>query len=209
MEPVTGFLARRAPEASVHIQTERLGTAHAVLAARDAIAADQDVIVLYGDTPLVRAETVGRLREAIGTDADIAVLGFDAADPTGYGRLIVEGDRLLAIREENDASDEEKKITLCNSGVIAIRKGLALDLLNAIGNDNAKGEYYLTDAVEIAVARGLKAAAIRCPEEEVQGVNTRAQLAVAEAAVQSRMRMAARPSPANGFRQRSGWRGYG
>lgn len=195
MEAVSAFVGARAPTASIHVQTDRLGTANAVLAARDAIDDARDVVVLYGDTPLVRAETIERLRSAIDHDsghgADIAVLGFDAADPTGYGRLIVDGDRLLAIREDRDASDEEKSIVFCNSGVIAFRNGVALDLLQAIGNDNAKGEYYLTDAIEIAVARGMTAVAIHCPEDEVQGVNTRAQLAAVEASMQARLRLAA------------------
>ena len=191
MDGVRQFLGRKSPSASVHVQTERLGTAHAVLAARAALAADRDTIVLYGDTPLVTAETIDRLRRALADGADVAVLGFDAADPSGYGRLIMEGNRLLAIREERDASGEEKQITFCNSGVIAFKKGLIAELLDAIGNDNAKGEYYLTDAIEIAVARGLKTAAVACPEAEVQGVNTRAQLASAEAAMQARLRAAA------------------
>ncbi|MEJ8573262.1 bifunctional UDP-N-acetylglucosamine diphosphorylase/glucosamine-1-phosphate N-acetyltransferase GlmU [Microbaculum marinum] len=188
MEQVARFAVAQRPDASVHVQSERLGTAHAVLSARGAISPDRDVIVLYGDTPLVQPETLDSLRGAIGDGADLAVLAFEAANPAGYGRLIVEGDRLLAIREDRDASPEEKEISLCNSGVIAFRSGLAIDLLDAIGNDNAKGEYYLTDAVEIAVARGLSAVAVKCPEAEVQGVNTRAQLAAAEAALQARLR---------------------
>ncbi|MCC2111702.1 MAG: NTP transferase domain-containing protein, partial [Hyphomicrobiales bacterium] len=136
------------PETSVFVQKQRLGTAHAVLAAREALSTPADhVLVLYGDTPLMTAATLTRLREALDAGADVVVLGFEAADPTGYGRLIVNGDRLLAIREHRDASDAERAITFCNSGVLGFRGGLLPDLLDRIGNDNAKGEYYLTDAV--------------------------------------------------------------
>ncbi len=188
METVGAFVADRMPGASLHVQTERLGTAHAVLAAGAALRPDRDLVVLYGDTPLVRPQTIDRLRASIGAGAAVAALGFEAVDPTGYGRLLTDGERLLAIREHKDASDEERAITLCNSGIIAISCSVARDLLEAIGNDNAKGEYYLTDAVEVAVERGLGATFIRCDEQEVLGVNTRAQLAAAEACMQERLR---------------------
>jgi len=190
MEVVSAFLQTAAPHASVYVQTERLGTAHAVLAARDALAGEQDVIVLYGDTPLVTPPTISRLKQTLADGADIAVLGFETETPTGYGRLILEGDRLVAIREERDATIEEKSITFCNSGVIGFRGGLLPDILDAVGNDNAKGEYYLTDAIAAAFSRGLKTAAVSCPEAEVQGVNNRAQLAAAEDAMQTRLRNA-------------------
>src|SRR5690606_24204985 len=106
-----------------HIQHEALGTAHAVLAARDAIEGfDGDIIVLYGDTPLLRAESLRALADKLGEGADVAVLGFEARDPAGYGRLVLDAEgNLLAIREEKEASEDEKRITLCNSGVIALR----------------------------------------------------------------------------------------
>ncbi len=191
MEAVAKFLGKRAPEASVHLQSERLGTAHAVLAARDAMTGGRDTVILFGDTPLVTAATIARMRGRLAEGADVVVLGFEAANPTGYGRLVMDGSRLVAIREERDASDEEKAIILCNAGVMAFREGLVPELLEAIGNANAKGEYYLTDAIEIAVSRGLKTACVTCPEAEVQGVNTRAQLAAAEAAMQATLRSAA------------------
>ena len=147
--------------------------------------------MLYGDTPLVRPQTIERLRDSLGAGAAVAALGFEAADPAGYGRLIAEDGHLLAIREHKDASDEEKEITLCNSGIMAVSGTVARSVLDAIGNENIKGEYYLTDAVEVAVKRGLGATFIRCDEEEVLGVNTRAQLAVAEARMQERLREAA------------------
>lgn len=174
-------------------QRERLGTAHAVLQAREALAARQDaVLVLYGDTPLVCAESIRRLAAFIEDGLDMAVLGFEAKDPKGYGRLIVDTKRnLLAIREEKDATPEERQIILCNSGIMAFRGGLLLALLDRIGNKNKAGEYYLTDAVEIARADGRRVGCEIVAEDEVRGVNTRAQLAEAEAVLQRRLRLAA------------------
>jgi bifunctional UDP-N-acetylglucosamine pyrophosphorylase/glucosamine-1-phosphate N-acetyltransferase len=185
--------ARRVrPDATTFVQQQRLGTAHAVLAARDAIARGaDDLLVAFGDTPLISAATFARLRQPLHDGAALAVLGFRAADPTGYGRLIVENGHLLAIREQADASAEEAKITLCNAGVMAFDGRLALELLDSIGNGNSKGEYYLTDAVEIVRQRGLKAAVIETSEDDVRGINTKAQLAEAEAVMQSRLRHAA------------------
>ncbi len=179
------------PAAVIVTQAERLGTAHAVLAARGSMLAGvDDVVVAFADTPLVTASTIARLRRPLAEGAAMAVLGFEAANPTGYGRLLLEGQRLVAIREERDASDEERRVTLCNAGLMALRGDVALSLLEAIGNTNAKGEYYLTDAVEIAAARGERAVVVTAPEAEVAGVNDRAQLASAEAALQSRLRAA-------------------
>jgi len=170
-------------------QVERLGTAHAVLRAREAIeeGAD-DVVVLYGDTPLVRPATVEAVRAKLAQGADLVVLGFRAKDPTGYGRLIEVDGRLVAIREEKDATDAERAVTFCNSGIMAFRGGVVLSLLDAIGNANAKREYYLTDAVEIAHARGLTVVAVEGAEEEFLGANDRAQLAACEAIFQERRR---------------------
>lgn len=192
MEGVGEFVERRMPEAEIFAQNERHGTAHAVLAARAALERHSgEVIVLYGDTPLIRADTIERLRAALAEGHDMAVLGFLAHDPTGYGRLIIEGDKLTAIREERDADPAESAIRLCNSGVMAFRGGLLPDLLDDIDNDNAKGEYYLTDAVELAVGRGMSVGVVEADEEELLGVNTRADLAAAEAALQQRLRAAA------------------
>lgn len=174
----------------IFVQRARRGTAHALLAARKAFAHGEDVIVVFGDTPLVRPETLRALRDAL-KHASIAVLGFRAADPTGYGRLVMEGDRLVAIREEKDASAEERKITLCNAGAMALSGTTARDLLNRIGDDNAKGEFYLTDAVVVARSLGLVTAVREASEEEVMGVNDKKQLAEAEAALQTRLRAAA------------------
>jgi bifunctional UDP-N-acetylglucosamine pyrophosphorylase/glucosamine-1-phosphate N-acetyltransferase len=179
-------------DATTFVQRERLGTAHAVLAAREAIAAGaDDLLVAFGDTPLISAETFERLRAPLKNGAALAVLGFRAADPTGYGRLVVENGRLVAIREQADASAEERKITLCNAGVMAFDGRRALGILEAIGNANSKGEYYLTDAVAIVREKGLEAVVIETSEDEVRGINTKAQLAEAEAVLQARLRKAA------------------
>ena len=189
MHVVRAEALKRAPHASVYLQHDQRGTADAVLAAREAIAAHTgDVIVLYGDTPLLTPQTIRRLRAALDDGANVAVLGFHAENPTGYGRLLTRGGELTAIREEKDATDAERGITFCNSGVLAFRCPDLLAILGAIGNANAKGEFYLTDAVETARAAGLKAAAVSCPEEEVLGINSRDQLASAEAIFQCRAR---------------------
>jgi bifunctional UDP-N-acetylglucosamine pyrophosphorylase/glucosamine-1-phosphate N-acetyltransferase len=191
MPSVEALVREMCPKATLHLQAERRGTAHAVLAARGSLPADRDVVVLYGDAPLILPDSLDRLRRLVAEGADLAVLGFDATDPSGYGRLILDGDRLAAIREHRDASDEERRITFCNSGIMAFRAGLLPGLLDAVGTANAQGEYYLTDAVEIAAARGLTTAAARATEDEVQGVNTRGQLAAVEAVMQDRLRAAA------------------
>ncbi|MFG1300261.1 bifunctional UDP-N-acetylglucosamine diphosphorylase/glucosamine-1-phosphate N-acetyltransferase GlmU [Xanthobacter sp. V3C-3] len=191
-EDVAAEARRVVPDASVFVQAERLGTAHAVLAARAALESGaDDVLVLYADTPLVRPQTLDALRAPLAAGAAVAVLGFTPEDPTGYGRLVTEGDSLLAIREEKDASAAEKTIGFCNAGLMALSGAHALSLLDRIGNANAKGEYYLTDAVEIARADGLSAVAALADTEEVAGVNSRIQLAEAEAIIQKRLRLAA------------------
>jgi bifunctional UDP-N-acetylglucosamine pyrophosphorylase / glucosamine-1-phosphate N-acetyltransferase len=159
-----------APGAEIFVQDERRGTAHAVLAARAALARGaDDVLVVFADTPLITAGTLSRLREALADGADgagVAVLGFRPADPTGYGRLILDGDgRLAAIREEKDASPAERAIGLCNAGLMALRGAAALAILDRIGDDNARAEFYLTDAVAIARDLGLAAVATETGED--------------------------------------------
>ncbi|MCX5494159.1 bifunctional UDP-N-acetylglucosamine diphosphorylase/glucosamine-1-phosphate N-acetyltransferase GlmU [Kaistia dalseonensis] len=191
-EAVGGFARKSAPGADIFEQRERLGTAHAVLAARSALAEQaDDVLVLYGDTPLVTPETLERMRAELAKGAAVVVLGFRPAVPTGYGRLIEQDGRLVAIREERDASEAERQIGFCNAGLMAFRGESVLPLLDAIGNHNAKGEYYLTDAVEIANAQALPVVAIEAEADEVLGVNTRAELAAVEAIWQTRARQAA------------------
>ncbi len=183
---------RAAPQAQVFEQNERRGTAHAVLAARQALGGGaDDILVMFSDTPLVRAATLKNMRAALRDGAAVVVLGFKPADPKGYGRLLTRGDALVAIREDRDASPEERKIAFCNGGLMALSGEHALTILDRIGNSNAKGEYYLTDAVAIARDMGLKAVAIETTEDDVRGINTKAQLAKADAVMQQRLRAAA------------------
>jgi bifunctional UDP-N-acetylglucosamine pyrophosphorylase/glucosamine-1-phosphate N-acetyltransferase len=181
-----------APAAKLFVQEKRLGTADAALAAREDIAAGyDDVLVMFGDTPLIDAGALVAAREKLAEGAAVVVLGFRADEPTGYGRLIEKDGKLLAIREEKDCSEEERRITFCNSGLMAIAGAHALALLDAVGNDNAKGEYYLTDIVEIASGQGLSVVATEASFENALGINNRVQLAEAEAIWQKRRREAA------------------
>jgi len=180
------------PGARIFVQAERRGTAHAVLAARAALAEGaDDVLAVFADTPLVQPQTLARLREPLGRGKAVVVLGFRPKDPAGYGRLIMDREALIAIREEKDASDAERAIPLCNAGLMALRGDVALAILDRIDDRNAKREFYLTDAVAIARHMGLDAVAIETGEDEVRGINSQAQLAEAEAALQQRLRAAA------------------
>lgn len=177
------------PHAEVFVQSERRGTAHAVLQARAALAKEHDaVVVLFGDTPLVRTETMQRMAAAIKDGAGVAVMGFTAKDPTGYGRLLIENFELVAIREHKDATEAERKVTLCNGGMMALSGRHALAILDAIDCNNVQNEFYLPSAVEKARGLGLKAVVIEVPEVEAFGVNDRVQLAGAEAVIQQRLR---------------------
>jgi bifunctional UDP-N-acetylglucosamine pyrophosphorylase/glucosamine-1-phosphate N-acetyltransferase len=196
-DAVTAEIKRVAPEAECFVQQERRGTAHAVLAARAAIERrSDDILIVYGDTPLVHPASLQRLRAVIAKGAAAAVLGFRASESTGYGRLIVEDGKLIAIREEADASASERKTALCNGGTMALAGKTALAILERIGDHNRKREFYLTDAIEIA--RGmfvgnaaLSAVAVEVEEDEMRGINTKRQLAEAEAVAQERLRQAA------------------
>lgn len=193
MDAVAAEALRVAPSAWIFEQAAQRGTADAVLAAKPALDEQTggDVIVLFADTPLVRSEVIERLRAALDGGAGVAVLGFRPKDPAGYGRLLLDdGGSLKGIREEQDASDAERKIGLCNSGVMAFRVSKLSGLLSQIGSANAKSEFYLTDAIEIARNEGLKAAVVECDETDVLGVNTREQQAAAEAVWQARARSA-------------------
>jgi bifunctional UDP-N-acetylglucosamine pyrophosphorylase/glucosamine-1-phosphate N-acetyltransferase len=188
-EDVAAEALKAAPHARIFVQAQRLGTAHAVLAARQAIAEGYDeILVAYADIPLIEASTLAGLFEGLAEGADIAALGFVARDPTGYGRLVEKDGRLVAIREDKDASATERAIALCNAGPIAIDGARAIEMLEAIGSDNAAGEFYLTDLVAIAAARGSHATTRVASEDEVMGVNDRVQLAAAEAVMQRRLR---------------------
>ncbi|WP_371157785.1 bifunctional UDP-N-acetylglucosamine diphosphorylase/glucosamine-1-phosphate N-acetyltransferase GlmU [Jannaschia sp. 2305UL9-9] len=177
------------PDAVVVRQTQQLGTGHAVLQARAALAGFKgDAIVLYGDTPFIQPETLNAMLQARRDGADVVVLGFEAALPGRYGRLIAEGDRLDRIVEAKDATEAELAVTLCNSGVLAADADTLFDLLDQVGNDNAAGEYYLTDVPGLARAARMSARVVTCAEAETLGVNTRADLAAAEASFQARAR---------------------
>ncbi len=191
-DAVAAAAKRAVPEAATFTQHERRGTAHAVLAARPALEKPtDDVLVVYGDTPLIRPQTLSRLRAPLADGAAIAVLGFRPADPTGYGRLITAGEELIAIREEAEASASERKIGLCNGGIMAFAGNSALAILDKIGNANSKNEFYLTDAIEIARGMKLRTVTVEVEEDDVRGINTKGQLAEAEAEAQKRLRDAA------------------
>lgn len=187
-EQVAAAAHEQDEDARIVLQSEQLGTAHAVAQARAGLEGfEGDVIVLYGDTPFIRPETLNLMIAARAKHA-VVVLGFEAAEPGRYGRLVMESGTLRRIVEFKDATEVERAIHLCNSGVIACNAKTLFDLIDAVGNDNAAGEYYLTDIVAIARTKGLTATAVTCDEAETLGVNSRAQLAQADAAFQSRAR---------------------
>lgn len=195
-EQLEDFLGERAETV---VQDPQLGTGHAVQQAKEALQGfSGDVLILYGDVPLIREQTFAAMVEArrrpgpSGKPPAVVTLGFRAADPAAYGRLKLADDGSLEkIVEFKDASPEERKIDLCNSGVMAVDGSVLFELLDAVGNDNAKGEYYLTDIVAIARGRGLDCAVVVGDEEEVMGINSQGELATAEAVFQRRARQAA------------------
>jgi bifunctional UDP-N-acetylglucosamine pyrophosphorylase/glucosamine-1-phosphate N-acetyltransferase len=191
-EDVADEAKRAMPSVTAFSQIERRGTAHAVLMARPALAKGyDDVLVAFGDTPLVRPEIFRAMRAPLADGAAVVVLAFRPADPSGYGRVLMDGDTPVAIREEKDANAAERAVTLCNGGLMALSGQHALAILDAIKDDNAKKEFYLTDAVAIARAMGLKTAVVEAEEDDVRGINNKAQLAEAEAVLQQRLRAAA------------------
>jgi len=191
-EDVAAEARRVLLQAECFVQRARRGTADAVLAAKSAIERrPDDILIVYGDTPLIRPATLMRLRAALAAGAAVAVLGFRPADPAGYGRLVVKNGKLVAIREDADAGASERKLGLCNGGLMALSGAHALAILERIGDGNRKGEFYLTDAVEIARSMKLDAVAIEVEEDDVRGINTKGQLAEAEAVAQGRLRKAA------------------
>lgn len=187
-EVVRAAVADLDESAEVVIQQEQHGTAHAVDQARAALDGFAgDVVVLYGDTPFVSAETLERMIEAR-RRADLVVLGFEAADPARYGRLVMDGDSLERIVEFKDADEAERAIRFCNSGLMACDAEVMFDLITKVGNDNASGEYYLTDLVALARKDGKSVTAVSCDESETLGINSRADLAQADAVFQARAR---------------------
>ena len=187
---VRAHVVKRLGGAGVALQDPPQGTGHAVLAAEDALAGFVgDVLVTYADGPLLSADAVAPLFALRAAGADLAVLGFEAQVPGGYGRLLLHGaDGLAGIVEAKDASADQQAITACNSGVLLADCAVLFDLLSRVGNANAKGEYYLTDVVALAVAAGKTVKVAFADENEVAGVNSQAELAAAEQAYQARRR---------------------
>lgn len=184
-DAVQAMVAGLAPAATFSTQADRKGTAHAVKQAEAAYgAAKGNVIVLYADTPLVSGETLAGITARLDGGADIVVVGFRPDDTTGYGRLITDNGRLLAIREHKDATEAERAIGLCNSGIMGFRADTLRSVIDRIGNANAKGEFYLTDAVELANGDGRRIEVVEADANEVIGVDDRRKLAQAEAQFQ-------------------------
>ena len=191
-DAVAAEAKRVLPDAACFVQHERRGTAHAVLAAKAAIERGfDDILIVYADTPLMRPQTLRLLRAPLGDGAAVVVLGFRPASPSGYGRLITSGDQLLKIVEEADAGADAKAVGLCNAGMMALDGKSALTILERIGNRNRKNEFYLTEAVEIARGLSKSVVAVEVEEDEVRGINSKKELAEAEAVAQQRLRQAA------------------
>jgi bifunctional UDP-N-acetylglucosamine pyrophosphorylase / glucosamine-1-phosphate N-acetyltransferase len=181
------------PQVSIAVQEPQLGTGHAVLAARQALAGfSGHVLILYGDVPMVTYATMVRMIDALENDAVIAVLGFIPADAGAYGRIALNTDGSIAkMVEFKDATEAERALRLCNSGMMAVKSAYLFALLDAVTNDNAQGEYYLPDIVMLAAKAGHKSVIVEAPESEVAGVNSRGELARMEATwQQSRRRLA-------------------
>jgi len=180
-------------DTGIAIQQKQLGTGNAVAAARDAVGMDDGIaIVMFADTPLVRADSIAALVSKVADGAAVAVAAFEPVDPTGYGRLVQGPNGIIeSIVEEREASEAQKKINLCNGGIMAAKTPLLFHLLDRVTNDNAKGEYYLTDIIAHASAGGHRVAHNIIDETEILGVNDRVDLAAAEAALQSRLRITA------------------
>ena len=170
-------------------QSEQLGTGHAVVMAASVLAeAGGDTVILYGDTPFIRPDTIQRMQAARKAGADVVFLGFEAADPARYGRMVTDASTLLEIVEWKDADEATRAIRLCNSGVVLAETDTLLRLVATLGNDNASGEYYLTDIAALARAEGKRVEVVTCDEAETLGVNSRADLAAAEGVFQTRAR---------------------
>lgn len=189
---VEDFLKQYPAPIDIFVQAERLGTGHATMAASKFFADGKNAnIVLFGDTPLIRPQTLDHFKSLLDGDADLVVQGFEPDNPTGYGRLLVNDGQLTAIREEKDATDTERKIGLCNAGAMGFAPGILNKLLSLLTNDNAQGEYYLTDCVELAHSQGLTVRVVKGDAADAAGINSRAQLAAVEAIFQQRMRQQA------------------
>jgi bifunctional UDP-N-acetylglucosamine pyrophosphorylase/glucosamine-1-phosphate N-acetyltransferase len=177
---------------TVAVQSPQLGTGHAVLQAQAALAGfDGDILILFGDAPLVTAATMQRLQAALSGDVAAVVLGFRPADPGAYGRIIARDGSIAKMVEYKDANEDERAVTLCNSGLMVVRAADLWPLLARVGNANAAGEYYLPDIIGLLIADGRVARVIETGADEVAGVNSRAELADLEARWQQGRRAAA------------------
>jgi len=190
VSPHMDIVSQTVEPANTVVQEKPLGTGHAVASALDQLKNfDGDVLILFGADPLIKSATMGRLLDTLKNDAAVAVLGFCPDDPGAYGRLIVGDDgQLSAIVEARDATSEQLKIPVCNSGVMAVKGTLLPELVKQIKNDNAKSEYYLTDIVGLARDAGQKCVWIEGDADELIGVDSRSDLAQAEAMMQKRLR---------------------
>ena len=169
------------------VQEKQLGTGHAVLAAREEFRGFKgDILIIFGDQPLYTKESMRKLLRRRAQGYAVVCMGFRPTDPARYGRLVMEGDNLKRIVEFKDATDEEKAITFCNSGIMCFDGEKLFEILGAISNENAAGEYYLTDAIEIALRKGLKCSAVECSVEEASAANTLEELALLEELIQKR-----------------------
>ncbi|PEQ13743.1 UDP-N-acetylglucosamine diphosphorylase/glucosamine-1-phosphate N-acetyltransferase [Novosphingobium sp. PC22D] len=181
-----------AGRATIAVQEPQLGTGHAVQQAEAALAGFHgDVLVLYGDVPFVGAETMRRMLDRLHglNEPPVVVLGFEPDDPLTYGRIVADGDTIKWMVEHKDATEEQRAVRLCNSGIMAARSDDLFALLARIGNANAQGEYYLPDIVNIAIDDGRNSAVVVTDDpDEVAGINSRAELAQAEARWQERRR---------------------
>ncbi len=182
-------IADIAPEAIFFEQEQRLGTAHAAQMARSVWQeASGYIAIVYGDHPLLRAENFNSVIEKLDAGWDAAILGFEPDDPAGYGRLVVNGTALVDIVEDKDASEEQRKIKLCNACILAFKADIFRKTINMVKNDNAQNEFYLVDLVRIANAMDYRVGYAIAAVSDVVGVNSRAQLAAAEHLFQQRLR---------------------
>ncbi|ODT81078.1 MAG: UDP-N-acetylglucosamine diphosphorylase/glucosamine-1-phosphate N-acetyltransferase [Pelagibacterium sp. SCN 64-44] len=180
-QAIRDMVASLDPDVVHFEQSEAKGTAHAAAMARGLYEqANGYIAVVYGDHPLLRGINFRAVLDRLDAGLDVAILGFEPRDPTGYGRFITDGDTLLAIREHKDATEDERRIRLCNACILAFRAEVFRDLIDKVETNNAQSEYYLTDMVGLANAAGKKVGYGLAPENDVMGVNDRSQLARAE-----------------------------
>lgn len=169
------------------VQDKQLGTGHAVKCAREALKGfDGDVLVIFGDQPLYTKDTIEKILNKCREGYSIVCLGFVPEDAARYGRLIMKDGELQRIVEYKDANEEERAVKFCNSGMMCFDGGKMFDILDELSDENAAGEYYLTDAVAIALSRGLKCSAVECPVNEAAAANTREELAMLEELLKER-----------------------